>query len=190
MRRVAHALVWVALAAFASSAAAKTHTAIFSPFQPNGSLKAGLHAVSRSGNCWTAPEAPVQSLAYRCMTRSEIRDPCFEPPDGLDPDDPTVVCASSPWAVTVTKLRLSRPPREDAVSTAMGRLPWALQLTTGDRCVVIQGGTTTDRRNRRLNYACSTPSRRSTWWLFRIRRSATRHVAHSRWPAAPVLRPV
>jgi hypothetical protein len=182
VHRAACAISCIALVACASSAAAKTHAATFSPFQADGSLKAGLHAVSRSGDCWSAPEAPVQSLAYRCTVGNQIRDPCFEPPDGLDPDDPTVVCASDPWVVTVTRLHLSHRPRVDAASTAVGRLPWALQLATGDRCVVAQGGTITDRRSRRLNYACSNRSRRVTWWLFGYvdRRSATWRVRGGR----------
>src|SRR4051794_12742921 len=91
----------------ATPAQASRRVTTWSPFAPDGSIRSGLHIAVRSGgDCWITAQAPVASPAQRCAAANLIRDPCFEPPDGVDPDDPTVVCAGSPWDRTVVRLHL------------------------------------------------------------------------------------
>lgn len=153
--------------AIAASASARTRVVTYSPFAADGSVRPGLNIAPRQGTCWTTPEAPVAGLAYRCMGGNFIYDPCFRPPGGLDPRAPSVVCASSPWARTVIRLHLRSRPHFKATSSPNRRLPWAMTLASGDRCVFVEGASAVDRAGRRFNYAC-TRGRRATWWLFGV----------------------
>src|SRR5436309_781869 len=146
--------------------AATTRLITYWPFAQDGSVRPGLKIVRRHGQCWTTPEATVAHRAFRCMAGNYIHDPCFEPPGGLDPNDPSVVCADDPWAHTVIRLHLDHDTEVRAASNADPRLPWAMRLANGQRCLLQQGASMVDGAGRRLNYVCASPSSRRQLWLF------------------------
>ena len=146
--------------------AATTRLITYWPFAQDGSVRPGLKIVRRHGQCWTTPEATVAHRAFRCMAGNYIHDPCFEPPGGLDPNDPSVVCADDPWAHTVIRLHLDHDTEVRAASNADPRVPWAMRLANGQRCLLQQGASMVDGAGRRLNYVCASPSSRRQLWLF------------------------
>lgn len=159
----------------AAPAQARTRVFTYSPFTAGGSVSPDLSVTPRSGDCWTTPEAPVAHLAYRCMAGNVIHDPCFEPPGGLDPAHPSVICVDAPWNPNVIRLHLTRTPDVKPARTANPRLPWAIGLTTGELCVFVQGATGLDTAHRRFNYVCGS-SVHETRWLF-----GTVDRSHATW---------
>ncbi len=126
----------------------------------DGRLRPGLRALSAQGYCIGEAAVLLATPAQRCFERSRVRDPCFEPAGGIDPVDPIVLCAGSPWRHAVVRLhlianaRIRRPALPPAAfGASKPELPWAIRLAGGRRCVYADG-TTTAIGTRRLNYTC------------------------------------
>jgi hypothetical protein len=167
--------VVLALAGTAATAATPaTQRSVYTPFAADGSLRAGLRAVDRDGECFTSSLLVGRAGALRCITGNRLRDPCFREPD---PSSPVVViCAEDPWRQTVVRIRLAAQAPADG--PAGHRSPWALELAGGARCVLV-GGATNIVRGYRLNYICAanrflwgSPRTSSPTWRIRQSRSA------------------
>jgi hypothetical protein len=150
------------------SVQAATQVKLFAPIGPQG-LNAGLTASQTlTGTCFGgSAKDPGRSDAWRCSPDSTIYDPCF-----TDPSNPgSLACAINPWSASVVMLQLSRPlptqfQNSDATGTA---LPWALELTNGQHCLIL-GGATVTIAGMRLNYGCPAgsvagdPDRTASFW--------------------------
>jgi hypothetical protein len=179
VRRATRTLAVVLLAAgFGAGtppAEAKTTVIRWSPFDADGTLRAGLAATPAfGGDCFTG--SFVVNGAYRCIAGHLLRDPCFP--------DPTVttrvLCVRDPFTRGVVRLRVTGH-LDNGFNTGPG-VAWALRLAGGQRCSAFAGGATSaDSAGRRANYACSgrmtvlwgNPIRRSGTWRIRLSHSFT-----------------
>jgi hypothetical protein len=157
----------------AGSAGASGKTAVihWSPFDADGSLRAGVGASPAfGGDCYTGSFA-VHG-AYRCSAGNRLRDPCFTDPNR----DDAVLCIASPFSHVGTRLRVTGALNNDG--SAHRSVVWAVRLATGQRCTLFAGGATNaDAEGRRLNYGCSG---RATWlWGNPIRNGGTWHIRSS-----------
>jgi hypothetical protein len=151
----------------------KTDVRYLLPFGPDG-LSRGLTASATvEGVCeFNSSAALDRPDAWDCMsTDSEIFDPCFENPFASPDELGELACFEAPFTPEVTLLTLTEPlVREKEApdssgdpSLAMGHeaddvlapwdLPWALELTNGDRCSLMHG-TLTVMAGQIVYYGC------------------------------------
>jgi hypothetical protein len=158
--------------------------------------RAGLRIVY-GGVATCEPGSDSVGNAYRCFAGNLIHDPCWT--DAAS-SVPSVLCQYRPWESTAVRLTL----RESGLapfyepSAPVGRYePWAVQLSTGERCVAAQGAHDSFR-GRVVDYGCQSRSgREGNRYLLRgIQRShgvwrissATYHRAGNRYSPGPILR--
>jgi hypothetical protein len=117
-------------------------------FNPVAGVDADFKIVQRDrGQCTVGAESdPSNPDAFRCLGRRSIYDPCFSTSSAR------LVCLSTPWdsraaLVTATNpiIGTGRPPDE--------KMPWALELSNGQKCGLV-GGATNVVDGLRENYAC------------------------------------
>ena len=106
-----------------------TQVVTYDPLNPSGTVKRSLRiAGSSSGSCW------ISSLtvkgAYRCLSGSALFDPCYVSGHASS----TLICVSAPWTSKAWVLRLTAT-LPVANHHFLRSLPWALQLTSGVRCI-------------------------------------------------------
>lgn len=126
---------------------------IYAPF---GASEDPVVPVSRTvgGYCWTSSEAADRSDAWRCTTGNDIYDPCFAANHAAH----FVLCPEGgPWGKAM-HMNLTRelpslePPTPKPSPT--NEPAWAVELTGGARCVLLEGAGTL-LANLRENYKCS-----------------------------------
>jgi hypothetical protein len=134
---------------------ARTDQRYFLPFTRDG-LNPGLSVTGNErGVCgFTSSAALARPDAWDCFgDTNQIHDPCFENPFAERDDPGELACITSPFATEVVLFTLSDPlvraKEADAVDgngpdTAMDLtdpwvLPWALELSTGERCTLLPG---------------------------------------------------
>ena len=132
-----------------AAAASPTRVVHVRPVDASGHLAAGyLVQQVAPGAC--SPGSEVATSAYRCdgTANHVVYDPCWA--EGSPAK--SVLCLSSSWSTTPTRLTLSGtltalPPPGPAV------VPWGLQLANGLMCTVFQGAH--DQFNGRIvDYYC------------------------------------
>jgi len=130
-----------------------TQVKIMTPFQA-GRLAPGLTASSRgNGKCFAASAASAgRPDAWRCSIENAIHDPCFQNVMG-DPN--LLACPESPWSTNVVLVTLTSPLPTEHSSREWKKdtLPWALELTNGERCSLFTGATA-PIAGMRINYGC------------------------------------
>ncbi len=117
-----------------SSSPAVTKKIHVSPVGSHGVPADGYRIVRvlHHGYCGGGSEAIGQ--AYRCTAESGIYDPCW----AVKALAPTVLCLLEPWSHKVTEILLDgRPGTLDKLSGVVP--PWAIQLDSGQRCLIAQG---------------------------------------------------
>jgi hypothetical protein len=140
---------WIGLLAAASllsggSSPARTEIVRWSPLTAAGAVKATLkvHDVG-TGRC-TDTYTTAGDIAYRCGRGNGIYFPCWRAgPYSTD----RVLCAGDPWTRSVTRIRspgLLLYPGVTYLDDPYS--PWALELTTGQRCRLFQGAHDAVRR--------------------------------------------
>ena len=134
---------------------ARTDQRYFLPFTRDG-LNSGLSVTGNErGVCgFTSSAALARPDAWDCIgDTNQIHDPCFENPFAERDDPGELACITSPFATEVVLFTLSDPlvrdKEADAVDgngpdTAMDLtdswvLPWALELSNGERCTLLPG---------------------------------------------------
>jgi len=121
----------------------------YSPFDADGTLRDGLSVNTGGiGDCRSGSFFVVG--AYRCFEGSSIHSVCYR--DDRDPQLPSLLCVASPWAKAAVRLQYTHEPA-GSFGARPGGPPWALELWSGRRCVLLSGGTTVVGRLR-LNYGC------------------------------------
>lgn len=153
-----------------AEAGAATRVGGYSPFNAEGALRAGLRVTPAFGGaCTTGSFVLSDDLAYRCFIGSVIRDPCFLDEVQGNSERSVVVCAESPWARDVVRLRVTGALKS-SYGARPGGAPWAVRLASGRRCVAVTGATALVR-GRRLSYTCQggrwllgSPNRDTSRW--------------------------
>lgn len=130
-----------------------TSLKVFGPWAADGSLASDVPVTGKTnGSCWTSSIAlSWDANAYRCMAGNEIYDPCFASAASTH----EVACANSPWS-GIELMTLTAPlPSGNGAGTGGGQGGlWAVQLASGDRCVVGTG-TGTEVGGQGLPYVCA-----------------------------------
>jgi len=137
----------------AQQAGGATALRVYAAFGP-GALRPGVEVTGRvAGECFAASLADQsRDDAWRCTSSNRILDPCFE---GFQGTQAVMACPESPWTSRVTLLTPTKEPARDSANRANigGGLPWALELTSGVRCVFLTGATALVA-GMRINYGC------------------------------------
>ena len=142
--------------AMAQEPAPTRHTQIklLTPWQPAG-LSIGMAVTQQvSGKCFTHSLAsPSRSDAWRCSAGNALMDPCYQRIMG---DENQLACpVGGPWPANVVLLTLTQPlPRDESKEpTRDSVLPWALELSNGQKCTQFTGATA-PVAGMRINYGC------------------------------------
>ena len=108
---------------------------------PVGSLEQPVPGlpVSRTldGSCVSGSDS-VQGPVYRCFSGNYVYDPCWAAATATIPTA-AVLCMTAPWQASVVKIVTPGLPGVSAASGTDLDFPWAVQLTTGQRCLAVQG---------------------------------------------------
>ena len=150
MRRTMIA-IGAALVVLAGCGAGEAATSVVyvAPVDANGDPVEGL-AITRTvhGHCEPGSDS-VPGPTYRCFFGNYIADPCWV--DATTPG--SVLCMTQPWAKTA--IRLFGSILEYSFEPVPKRLnyPWGVELSTGERCVALQGAHDEYRR-RVVDYSC------------------------------------
>jgi len=158
MRRIGLLALLVAgafTAGGAVGAPATTEVVRWSPFDAAGRVKTTLtvHRVG-TGSC-VDTYTTVGDIAYRCGRANYLYFPCWR--DGPARTD-VVLCTHDPWSKTVSALRspnLLLYPAMTYLDDAYS--PWAVELTSGERCTLVQGAHDSIRRGKHrytVDYSC------------------------------------
>jgi hypothetical protein len=124
--------------------------------------------------------------AWRCQSNNIIMDPCFQ-------DGTTLACLVHPWSNKVTVIEPKEPLQKAlAKQVAVTGLPWALELSNGQRCTFLSGNSTIVNQSR-VNYTCSgytyniigDVDRTSTPWTVNVYNTENGHIekvaVHTAW---------
>jgi hypothetical protein len=124
---------------------AQTDVKFATPWTSKGTLSSEEKIKSHvTGSCWTGSQAVHDSDAWRCTAGNFIYDPCFAPqelPQGFSPVT-DVACLYAPWQEVVMMHQTKPLPFASPSPADGGNGPspdWALQLSTGDRCLGSTG---------------------------------------------------
>jgi hypothetical protein len=106
----------------------------FTPYSASGQLTVPVARRVR-GHCWETSLAAPAANDYRCLAANQILDPCFVSPAGhAKHRSSTLACFTDPWSKAV-QLHVRRLPKAHPLT----RRPWAVVLTSGQRCVAVTG---------------------------------------------------
>jgi hypothetical protein len=165
------------------------------PVDNGGALRRGITVTTTvRGICASGSEA-VQDLGYRCFAGNAIYDPCWAL--STETAQRAVACIPEPWSTSAVKVVVptleteppaSRSPRDPDY-------PWAVQLTNGTRCSLLQG-THDQFDGQTVNYGCDgtehlvllgIPSHPTELWTFAAaRETATGYASAASVSAATV----
>jgi hypothetical protein len=120
------------LATAAPAAAGPTVVVQVSPVGPSGYLQPGYRVVHTYGGATCKSRSFETGNAYSCHVRVGY-DPCW-----VTATRSNVVCLSSPYSHSVTRLRVARYVNAGGLGAAAG-LPWGLLLANGARSTLIPG---------------------------------------------------
>lgn len=91
------------------------------------------------GNCWQQSKRIKREDAWRCVAGTKTYDPCFIKQYSTHKE---AICTQSPWSSESVQINL--PESVDSshhtpldVSQAY---PWAIELTSGEKCQVVDAG--------------------------------------------------
>ncbi|MEU6097705.1 serine/threonine-protein kinase [Streptomyces sp. NPDC047079] len=91
---------------------------------------------SADGNCFASSQAAFRPDAYRCIVGSELKDPCFSPPN--DPS-PAVLCPTSGAIGKVFKINLTEALPDTSGMDEQQPFPFKIVLADGQVCDSYQG---------------------------------------------------
>ncbi len=93
----------------------------------------------KSGECSQQSQLIKREDAWRCVAEGKVYDPCFVQPFGSHLD---AVCPESPWSSKGIQITVASPLDNKKHETLdMSRtFPWAIELTSGEKCQAIDTG--------------------------------------------------
>ena len=103
------------------------------------------------GSCVSGSDS-VQGPVYRCFSGNYVYDPCWAVATAKIPTA-TVLCMADPWQASVVKIVTQGLPGVSAASGTDLDFPWAVQLTTGQRCLAVQGAHD-DYKGKAIDFGC------------------------------------
>jgi hypothetical protein len=174
---------WFGLVALAAALGTpqtpRTEIVRWSPLSAGGAVKPTMKvADAGTGRC-TDTYTTAGDIAYRCARGNVLYFPCWR--EGPNPTD-SVLCAGDPWTTSATRLRspkLLLYPGVTYLDDAYA--PWALELTTGERCRLVQGAHDAVHRGARtyvVDYSCD---RKHLVLLRGLRRGRVWHIGAARY---------
>jgi hypothetical protein len=128
-----------------------TSIVAFHPYTEQGRPTLPVAETAR-GECWTTSIAAPVSGAYRCFQGNKILDPCFAPTSRQPGAPAQLACYAAPWDKPTMLHVVGALPTPGGPTTPPR--PWALQLTSGIRCVASTG-TVPAVQGVNLGYHCS-----------------------------------
>lgn len=93
----------------------------------------------KAGECWQQSQRIQREDAWRCVAEGKTYDPCFINPHGSRKE---AICPDSPWVNNALMLNLTTPvDNSQHLPLDMSKAyPWALELSTGEKCLAIDEG--------------------------------------------------
>jgi hypothetical protein len=122
----------------------RTEVVRWSPLDASGDIKGTFRVKNVRGGCDDGSTSrAIGGVGYHCglslRGRDFLIDPCWRAGPGRTN---YVVCVTAPWARIAYRLRVSNLLLDDGVTYAAAvRVPWAIEMIDGDRCVILQGAT-------------------------------------------------
>jgi len=143
----------------ALASAKRTRAVVYEAFASSGKP---AHRVQRTlrGSCYVGAQSVNRDDAWRCTSGNELFDPCFSSAQAKG----VVLCPSTPLSGSVTEIKLTKglpTAMADKGKPSTSGVPWALETTTGLKCVIDTGATNAIGRTR-ANYGCT----KGTDWLW------------------------
>lgn len=100
------------------------------------------------GSCNFGSDVIVDVEVYRCFSGNGVYDPCWADTAG------GVLCMPAPWSTTAVNIPTSGiAPGVDVQATELD-FPWAVDLTSGARCVAVQGAHGT-YQGKAIDFGCT-----------------------------------
>lgn len=101
-----------------------------------------------SGDCERGSDVIGNVEVYRCGAGNALYDPCWSDSSG------GVLCMGSPWATSLARIEVAGVPPGVTVTTPNLDDPWGVELTSGARCLALQGAHSRFGSSV-VNYACT-----------------------------------
>jgi hypothetical protein len=167
-----------------AGAQGRTTVVAFTPFAADGALHPGLRDVpaAAGGACATGSFLLPGTGVLRCTVGVDVHDPCWLDLASSTLTAPVVACLDAPWRRDVLRLRVAPRDLHGEGGARPGSPPWALTLSSGVRCLAVQGAAPR-AHGRRLRYRCAGPrflfgapdTRRATWRIHLARSAGGAH---------------
>jgi hypothetical protein len=151
------AALFVAVPALASTT--RTRAVVYQAFTSSGKPAYRVGRAFR-GSCFRGAQSINRDDAWRCISGNALFDPCFSSTQAKG----IVLCPSTPFGSSVVEMRLTKrlpTGMADKHKPASSGLPWAIETSTGFKCVMDTGATNAIGSTR-ANYGCT----RGTGWLW------------------------
>lgn len=121
---------------------------------PNGMVAV---TATLTGTCEPGSDVIAGVTVHRCFSGNSVYDPCWTAvPAGGDGPAASVICVAEPWSTTGVAIRAGGLASEVVAGPTDLDHPWAVQLTTGQRCVAVQGAHGS-YQGHFLDYGCDGP---------------------------------
>lgn len=113
--------------------AADTEVSLYRPLTDATEQSPAIIA-KKAGQCIEQSKLIKREDAWRCVAENQVYDPCFVQPYKME-----VICPSSPWAHQAIQIKVAFPlDNKQHQPLDMSRtLPWAIELTSGDKCHAV-----------------------------------------------------
>jgi hypothetical protein len=125
-----------------------------------------------NGTCEPGSDAVSNAPVYRCFAKNGIYDPCWAVASSQMPT--ASVACWAPWSTTVVEIATPGLTSSPYEATNLD-YPWAVQLTSGQHCIAMQGAHG-EADGQVINYGCGstigglqllgTPDRSAPLWKF------------------------
>lgn len=113
-----------------------TELYLYRPFTDTKKHLPMVIADKKSGECWQQSQLIKREDAWRCIAAGKVYDPCFVQPFGSHLE---AACPASPWSSSAVQVSVATAlDNKQHQALDMSRtFPWAIELTTGDKCHAI-----------------------------------------------------
>lgn len=102
-----------------------------------------LAEIKLNGACYEQSHYTKRNDSWRCFAAGKMYDPCFTKPFG---SQIIVICPESPWVSKATEISTSNSlnnQSHQALDMSQA-LPWAIELSTGEKCLSVERGESFD----------------------------------------------
>lgn len=155
-------IVLIAILSF-STFAKDTELKLYRPFVDEATVIIKQKLI---GECWQQSQRIKREDAWRCVAEKKVYDPCFVKPYG---SQKIALCPQSPWEAESVEINMatSVDSSQNAALDMSEAFPWAVELTTGERCLAVNAGEEYD--GLQVHYRCNS----STILIGRVQRCSS-----------------